>query len=168
MHRPAVRPCSRCGGGKITTFRKLAEESADLLAPALRGAGGPWTRDAHLPGGELGGEAGPGAHPDARFQGLLDSLAVRHPDWPQPLRHRLARCYGSRIGMLLGADGLGPQVVPGLHEAELDYLHAHEWARTAEDVLWRRTKLGLHLGPQERRAVQAWCEEHWEGCLQGM
>jgi len=53
------------------------------------------------------------------------------------------------------------QVARGLHEAELHYLQEHEWARSAEDVLWRRTKLGLHYGPAERAAVAAWCAAHW-------
>ena len=63
--------------------------------------------------------------------------------------------------MLLGDAGLGAQVAPGLHEAELHYLHAHEWARCADDVLWRRTKLGLHLNDAERAAVAAWCRTRW-------
>ena len=74
---------------------------------------------------------------------------------------RLARCYGSRVEMLLGDAGLGAQVAPGLHEAELNYLHAHDWARSADDVLWRRTKLGLHLNDGERAAVAAWCAARW-------
>ena len=60
------------------------------------------------------------------------------------------------------ADGqLGAEVAPGLFEAELEYLHEHEWARTADDVLWRRTKLGLHLTATERACVAAWCDRHW-------
>ena len=74
---------------------------------------------------------------------------------PAPLCQRLARGYGSRVGKLLGAGALGAEVAPGLFEAELNYLHTHEWARTADDVLWRRTKLGLHLNAAERAAVAA-------------
>ena len=75
--------------------------------------------------------------------------------------HRLARAYGSRVDVLLGGDGLGAAVVPWLHEGELRYLHEQEWARSADDVLWRRTKLGLHLSEAERAAVVRWCEAHW-------
>ena len=56
---------------------------------------------------------------------------------------------------------LGAEVAPGLFEAELHYLHEHEWARSADDVLWRRSKLGLHLSATERAAVAAWCKTHW-------
>jgi len=80
---------------------------------------------------------------------------------PAPLCRRLARGYGARAGKLLGAGTLGAEVAPGLFEAELNYLHEHEWARTAEDVLWRRTKLGLHFSAAERAAVAHWCAAHW-------
>jgi glycerol-3-phosphate dehydrogenase len=73
---------------------------------------------------------------------------------------RLGRAYGTRIETLLQR-GLGAEVVPGLFEAELAYLHEHEWACEADDVLWRRSKLGLHLGPAQREAVAAWCAAHW-------
>jgi glycerol-3-phosphate dehydrogenase len=81
---------------------------------------------------------------------------------PAPLLQRSgATPYGSRTEMLLSGDGLGDAVAPGLHEGELRYLHEHEWARSADDVLWRRTKLGLHLSETERAAVARWCEAHW-------
>ena len=73
---------------------------------------------------------------------------------------RLARGYGSRATVVL-ANGLGAEVAPGLFEAELDYLHTHEWARCADDVLWRRSKLGLHLNDTHRAAVATWCIAHW-------
>ena len=68
----------------------------------------------------------------------------------------MARCYGSRIELVAGSQGLGEEIVTGLHEAELLYLHDHEWARSADDVLWRRTKLGLHLSPAQREKVARW------------
>ena len=95
----------------------------------------------------------------ARFE---QAFALRHPHVPVAMRHRLARCYGSRVQMLL-ANGPGAEVVPGLHEAELNYLHAHEWAREPDDVLWRRTKLGLHLTPAQREQVALWCAKNWRG-----
>ncbi|WP_409970258.1 glycerol-3-phosphate dehydrogenase, partial [Piscinibacter sp.] len=109
-------------GGKITTFRKLAEEAAELLAAPLHIPRGAWTRHAALPGGDLSEWAGRAKRPDADFARFEQALGARHPELPAPLRHRLARAYGSRVAMLL-APGLGREVAPGLFEAELNYLH---------------------------------------------
>jgi glycerol-3-phosphate dehydrogenase len=147
-------------GGKITTFRKLAEEAGDRLGQALGARRGAWTREACLPGGDLRQWIGPPQRPDTDIARYADGLAQRHPELTRALCLRLARDYGSRVEMLL-SHGLGEAVAPGLHEAELDYLHCHEWARTADDVLWRRTKLGLHLTADEREAVARWCARHW-------
>ena len=77
----------------------------------------------------------------------------------------LARGYGARVEKLLGklGDGreLGEEVAPGLFEVELNYLRDQEWARSADDVLWRRTKLGLHYSAAQRAAVASWCNAHW-------
>jgi glycerol-3-phosphate dehydrogenase len=148
-------------GGKITVFRKLAEEAGDLLAPALGLTRSAWTRTAMLPGGDLSSSIGRAGRPDTDFARFVEVLAARHPALPAPLLQRLARAYGSRTEVLLGGDGLGAAVAPGLHEGELRYLHDHEWARSADDVLWRRSKLGLHLNEAEREAVARWCEAHW-------
>jgi glycerol-3-phosphate dehydrogenase len=72
---------------------------------------------------------------------------------------RWARLYGSRVELLM-KNGAGPEIVPGVHEAELRYLVEHEWACRANDILWRRTKLGLHLDERQRAAVATWCEAH--------
>ncbi len=130
-------------GGKITTYRRLAEEALELLdAPAK-----PWTADAPLPGGDFRGG----------LPALEATLAARHPWLPAALRARLARAYGTETSALLGdakamAD-LGTDHGAGLTDRELDWLRREEWARTAEDVLWRRGKLGLHLTPAQRDAV---------------
>ena len=147
-------------GGKITTFRKLAEEAADTLAALLHPPRGAWTRGAFLPGGDLARWIGPPQRPDTDIQRFAQALALRHPDLSPGLVKRLSRAYGSRVEPLL-AGGLGAEVAPGLHEAELAYLRRHEWARTADDVLWRRSKLGLHLTAEERAAVGDWCAAHW-------
>jgi glycerol-3-phosphate dehydrogenase len=157
----AQAPLLTVWGGKITTFRKLAEEAADRLAPALPDMRGAWTRASSLPGGDLSASIGAPRRPDTDFLRFVQALALRHPTLPPPLLHRLARAYGSRVETLLGSDGLGAAVVPGLHEGELRYLHDHEWARSADDVLWRRSKLGLHLSEAERATVARWCEAHW-------
>ena len=91
----------------------------------------------------------------------MQALSLRHPDIPRPLLNRLARAYGARIEMLLGEGGLGAEVAPGLHNAELRYLHDHEWAGSADDVLWRRSKLGLHFSEAQRATVADWCAAHW-------
>ena len=156
----AQAPLLSVWGGKITTFRKLAEEAADLLAGPLGITRPAWTHGASLPGGDLSAWIGKAAKPDTDFTRFVQALALRHPELPAALCHRLARGYGARVEPLL-AGGLGAQVVPGVYEAELDYLHDHEWARTADDVLWRRTKLGLHLTPEQRQAVAVWCAARW-------
>jgi len=148
-------------GGKITTFRKLAEEAGDLLAPRLGTLRGAWTGGASLPGGDLSGFIGAAQRPDTDFVRFEQALALRHPALPVALGHRLARAYGARVEALLAGAGLGAAVAPGLHEGELRYLHEHEWARSADDVLWRRSKLGLHLSAAEREAVARWCDAAW-------
>ena len=157
-------------GGKITTFRRLAEEAVDLLAPVLEASprdedgsrphlGGPWTAGASLPGGDLRASLGADAprenEVEASFERFVAALALRHPTLPPKLVRRLARAYGTRADRLLEG-GLGIEVAPLVFEAELRYLRRVEWARNGEDVLWRRSKLGLHLNAAERDAVTAW------------
>ena len=149
-------------GGKITTFRKLAEEAADQIAPTVGATRGAWTQDTHLPGGDLSGLIGAAQRPDTDFERFVQAVCLRHPQLARALIRRLARAYGSRIDRVLGADGLlGAEVAPGLHEAELRYLHGAEWAQSADDVLWRRSKLGLHLDAAGRERVRAWCDANW-------
>ncbi len=151
-------------GGKITTFRKLAEEAADMLMAPLGSAAkrGAWTHGASLPGGDLSSWIGQTQRPDTDFTRFAQAAALRYPQLPAALCQRLARAYGARIDTLLASD-LGAEVAPGLFEAELNYLHQHEWARSADDVLWRRSKLGLHLSASQRAAVAIWCAAHWPG-----
>ena len=148
-------------GGKLTTFRKLAEEAADLLSAPLNIAAGAWTANAVLPGGDLATHLDPTHRPDADFARFVEGQAARHPEVPPAVLRRWARHHGSRIDLLFTPQGLGAEIAPGLFEAELHALHRHEWARTADDVLWRRTKLGLHLTAAQREAVARWCEAHW-------
>ena len=150
-------------GGKITTFRKLAEEAAGLLARALPevALGGAWTTTAPLPGGDLraflADRAPPPAAVGATFERFVAALHERHRQLPLPLVAGLARRYGTRAEPLL-ARGLGAEIAPGVFAGELAHLRAHEWARSGDDVLWRRTKLGLHLDASGRAAVNAWME----------
>ena len=135
-------------GGKITTFRRLAEYALTRLQRHMP-MGPAWTRDAPLPGGEM-----------ADFAAFLWDASARWPWLPPELLLRLARAYGTRIDQIVGPatslEELGPMVAGNLSEAELRYLVSQEWALTAQDVLWRRSKLGLHLGPSATDAVEAW------------
>jgi glycerol-3-phosphate dehydrogenase len=157
----AAAPLLTVWGGKLTTFRKLAEDAAELLAAPLGATRGAWTRGAFLPGGDLSEWIGPPQRPDDDFARFVRALGTRHPQLGAALCLRLARCYGTRTQTLLAAGALGAEVASGLFEAELHYLHACEWARTADDVLWRRTKLGLHLPAAGVAAVRRWCDDHW-------
>ena len=155
-------------GGKITTFRKLAEEAANMLMAPLGGAPnrGAWTHGASLPGGDLSAWIGKAQRPDTDFTRFAQAAALRYPQLPAALCHRLARAYGARIELLFAGrepGDLGAKVAPGLFEAELNYLHEHEWACSADDVLWRRSKLGLHFNATQRAAVADWCAAHWPG-----
>ena len=127
-------------GGKITTYRKLAEHALAQLAPFFPDAPGTWTAGAVLPGGDL---------PGADFDAYVAALTRARPALPAALLYRLARAYGTRAERLLGAArtmaDLGEDFGGGLTRAEVDYLVAQEWAREAEDILLRRSKLGLHV-----------------------
>jgi glycerol-3-phosphate dehydrogenase len=147
-------------GGKITTFRKLAEQAAGQVCQALQVRATSWTERAPLPGGDLSGWITPSGRPDADIARFQHALSVRRPELASALCRRWSRSYGSLVQRLLDDPaGLGPEVAPGLHEAELRYLCDHEWAREADDVLWRRSKLGLHLNARERAAVSRWFED---------
>lgn len=135
-------------GGKITTYRKLAEHALAELAPYLP-ASAAWTAGAALPGGDIA---------DGDFEAFLSALQAARPGLPAALLRRLARAYGTRVAALLGdarrmAD-LGEDFGGGLTEREVTYLRDREWAETAEDILFRRSKLGLHVpsGTMERLA----------------
>lgn len=138
-------------GGKITTYRKLAEHALEKLAPFFPLAPGAWTAGAPLPGGDM---------PGADFEAFVAELVAERPGLPRALLVRLARAYGTRVEELLGtartmAD-LGPDFGGGLTAAEAGYLVRKEWARSAEDILFRRSKLGLHVPPGTAQALEAW------------
>ncbi|WP_294235603.1 glycerol-3-phosphate dehydrogenase [uncultured Sphingomonas sp.] len=146
----AEAPVLNIFGGKITTYRKLAEHAMRELARFFPQAGGAWTAGAALPGGDMS---------DADFERFLHSLTGRYADVPPALLRRLARAYGTRVSELLEAGGLGPDLGGGLHTAEVDYLVKAEWARTAEDILFRRSKLGLHVPPGTPERLAAYLAE---------
>jgi len=150
-------------GGKITTFRKLSEEAADEIGSMLGEARAAWTEGASLPGGDFSAWIGPSLRPDTDFERFVVAVRTRHPWLDAALARRWARAYGSRIEhVLAGATnraGLGEEVAPGMFEIELRYLRREEWACTAEDVLWRRSKRGLHFSTAERQRVADWMNQ---------
>ena len=140
-------------GGKITTYRRLAEEALEHLAPYLPGtkAREGWTALAPLPGGDLDVSA---------FPALAGQLARDYPFLTAAHANRLAHAYGTRaVKLLAGAKSLtdlGLAFGATLTEREVDYLMTQEWARNAEDVVWRRSKLGLQMSAGEITALDAW------------
>ena len=138
-------------GGKITTYRKLAEHALAKLSQHMNIPGEAWTVDAPLPGGDIA---------DADFARFLWDAGERHIWIPPEMLLRLGRAYGTRIDKVVGTaaalEGLGEHFGGDLYEAELEYLVAHEFARTADDVLWRRSKLGMHLSEQATDSVARW------------
>ena len=124
-------------GGKITTYRLLAEAVLQELYPKSKA----WTQVAPLPGGDIPRFAGQTAQED--FETWLAALKARFFDYDPAIIARMARLYGSETEGLL-ENGLGENL-GGIFQAEIDHMVRNEWATTAEDVLWRRSKLGLHL-----------------------
>jgi glycerol-3-phosphate dehydrogenase len=130
-------------GGKLTTFRILAEEAVDKLASLLHTRSAAWTAHGHpLPGGER-----------ADIEMFLHELQIDHPWLPPALAWRLVHAYGTRSRDILGGaesmQDLGACFGADLYAAEVNYLRDHEWARDVDDVLWRRSKLGLHVGADD-------------------
>ena len=136
-------------GGKITTYRHLAEEAVDLLAPRLPALSGKaWTRSAALPGGDFALDG---------LEALKAGLAADYGFLAAHDIDRIARAYGTRarawLGEAQGWQALGRDFGGGLSAAEVDYLRQQEWAVSAEDVLWRRSKLGLRLDAGQQSAL---------------
>ena len=134
-------------GGKITTYRRLAEHALDRLAHVLDG-GPAWTEDSRLPGGEF---------PHDGIAALVAKTRKSRPFLSEASAWRLVRAYGTRVERVLGAarslQDLGPSLGADLTGAEVRYLMEREWAQTEDDVLWRRTKLGLRVAPEERERL---------------
>ncbi len=138
-------------GGKLTTYRRLAEHALDRLKTVMEGVGPAWSHDAYLPGGDLGGKG---------FEAFAQDLAAEHPWLPSDLARRYAGAYGSRVTRLLdgaaGLEDLGQHLGGGLYEAEVRHLRQNEWAQTARDILWRRSKLGLHVSGATVENLEMW------------
>lgn len=155
---PGKAPLINIFGGKITTYRKLAEATVAQIAGLLGDGRKPWTAGAHLPGGEF---------PVGSFEAQVKALAADYPFLQPAHARRLCRLYGTRARMILGeatapAD-LGRHFGADLYEAEVTYLARHEWATTADDVLWRRTKRGLVLTAEEAAALDEFMRKASDG-----
>ncbi len=130
-------------GGKITTYRKLAAAALDEIGPHMGVSLSPaWTHASTLPGGDL----------PSGLEAFIAGLSSRYPALDPATLRRMAKAYGSRIDRVLDGD-LGQHFGAGLYEAEVRYLMAVEWARTVDDVLWRRSKLGLRLDDAQVAAL---------------
>ena len=140
-------------GGKITTYRRLAEEVMEAAAAMIGAKGQRWTADSRLPGGDF---------PVRGYGDQVDKLRADYPFLDPVFARRLVRLYGTRARMILGkarsAADLGRHFGLDLYEAELRYLANHEWARTGEDVLWRRTKRGLKVSNAQAEAISAFMD----------
>jgi len=145
---PNTAPLLSIYGGKITTARRLAEAALARLAPFVRMELA-WTHRVPLPGGDV---------PRDGLDGLVARARQKWPFLTEAHAHRLARAYGTRIDRILADakrfEDLGTCFGGDLTAAEVRYLIRHEWAETADDILWRRSKLGLHLRPHEQEALQ--------------
>ncbi|MDF3074634.1 MAG: glycerol-3-phosphate dehydrogenase [Alphaproteobacteria bacterium] len=141
-------------GGKITTYRELAERALHKLKPFYPAMGPDWTAQGPLPGGDLGLE----------FEAFVGALVTRHPALPPDYLRTLARRHGSHANRILdGAhrpEDLGRHFGGALYEREVDWLMRQEWAIEAPDVLWRRTKEGLRLDEGQRQALSEWMAAH--------
>ncbi|MEO1474972.1 MAG: glycerol-3-phosphate dehydrogenase [Pseudomonadota bacterium] len=137
-------------GGKITTYRKLAEDVIAELGDTFPNMGPKWTKDSHLPGGDI---------PNADFEVFFQSLTAVYPWLETALLRRLLRAYGTRIKDVLGTatsvDDLGHHYGSGLYQKEIDYLLTAEFAQSADDILYRRSKLYLQMSEQEQSDLRS-------------
>ncbi len=133
-------------GGKITTYRRLAEHVMDRLAPYYPGMKPAWTAGKALPGSDFG---------DGGRDAAREAFFASHPAVGRETLRGIFRRHGSRATDVVGDGRLGEHYGAGLHEREVQYLVEREWARSADDVLWRRTKCGLHMTEAQRARVAA-------------
>ena len=148
-------PILNCFGGKITTYRRLAESALNLIGEQFDGLPGPWTAGVPLPGGDS---------PVDGFDRLVADLRSKHPYLEEKHARRLVRAYGTDSALILGdassKDDLGKDVGATLTEREVRWLMDKEYARAAQDVVWRRSKLGLKMTVDQIEALDAWMAEH--------
>lgn len=141
-------------GGKITTYRKLAEHAMEKLSPFLPNLKPTWTADEPLPGGDI---------PERDFKTFVQHLKTRYPFLSDRMAERYARYYGTRTERFLGGaasiEDLGEDFGGDLYALEVNYLISDEWAHTADDILWRRTKLGIRVDQSGRERLERYLSE---------
>jgi glycerol-3-phosphate dehydrogenase len=149
---PQTPPLLTVYGGKITTYRELSEEVMAKLGPHLHNASVDWTADEPLPGGRIG----------ESMEAFKEMVELSYPWVPQPVLERWVWAYGTRVEVLLAGKeelaDLGECFDGMLYEAEIEYLRYEEWARSAEDILWRRSKLGMVMSEGEQRRLYTYVE----------
>ncbi|WP_422372223.1 glycerol-3-phosphate dehydrogenase [Hoeflea sp.] len=142
-------------GGKITTYRRLAEALLGKIEDAIGARGAPWTRNSALPGGEF--DVG-------EFEDLLAKVGARYPFLDATNCERLVRAYGLKCHEFLGAakshEDLGEHFGHGLTGSEVRYLMSEEWAWTSADVLWRRSKLGIRFSQEQTDRLETYMHEY--------
>jgi len=161
VNEMAGAPLLNVFGGKITTYRKLAEAALEKIAPHFDKVGRAWTAGVPLPGGDF---------PVTGVQALIDRLCADYPFLTDRFAQRLIRAYGTEAALMLGdaktPDDLGRDFGATLTEREVLWLMDREYARAAEDIVWRRSKLGLRMNAGEIAALDTWIAEkslQWRG-----
>ncbi len=141
-------------GGKITTYRVLAEQAMDMVDEQFHKTPHHWTKDEKLPGGDIA---------DNDYARYVREQCMAYPFLSKELIARYARAYGTCMEIILedvrSLDDMGAEIGGGVYGRELDYLKAYEFAHTGEDVLWRRSKLGLHLDQASQKAVTKYMKD---------
>lgn len=144
-------------GGKITTYRKLAEEVVEMTGTHLDVSSGNWTANDHLPGGDI---------PNADYDGFVAEQRKAYAWLNEVVFNDYARNYGTLMGKLIGTarsmSELGEHFGGPLYQCEVDYLVQHEWARNSEDILWRRTKKGLHTPKGTAEKLQTYLDNNYK------
>ncbi|NVJ98188.1 MAG: glycerol-3-phosphate dehydrogenase [Alphaproteobacteria bacterium] len=156
--REDTLPLMSVFGGKITTYRRLAEEAMEKLSPFLTMDRDDWTDYTPLPGGNLP----PDITPAKSLKHFKAEMRTRYSWLEGATVDRLCNAYGNRVERLIGDASslaeIGTHFGAGLYEKEVRYLVEEEWARTAEDILWRRSKLGLRLSEKQQNALDLWMQ----------
>tara|TARA_R110002095_G_scaffold50733_4_gene44460 strand:+ start:212 stop:1720 length:1509 start_codon:yes stop_codon:yes gene_type:complete len=149
-HKRYEAPFLSLYGGKLTAYRSVSEEIVDQLMRLSGRMNKGWTEREPLVGGDIG---------DAGFSGFIARQKQQYPWLPDDLLHRYARSYGTRMDYFLhgveALDGLGAHYGDHVYKAEIDYLRTYEWALSAQDVIWRRSKFALHFSDETLANIEA-------------
>lgn len=137
LHENTQNPMVSVLGGKLTTYRILSEKAVNMILRQHKS----WTGEVPLPGGDI-----------ENFHEFLAAQTQKYPDMPEALLHRLAKSYGTRMEDI--AKNLGEHYGDNIYQSEIDYLIQHEFAKTLDDILWRRSKLGLHISEKTRQNLE--------------